>query len=383
VVSHHGVVKDATDDALMRMAGLVAVALPLVALLQVLTNPHDYRQPAVAVAVWLSMFPIGYWLVPRVRAGGLGRREVAAAILIAITAVAVVGWEQRAHYAPGRVDLAILGTAWLLALVALSAPVWVWAIGALAVLAAHAVLVIRAEGTDQLTLTELVAAGYVAVTVLRAFAALRPTMTAHAAISAQRSWLASRSVAERAAADAVQEDRHNALALLELEALPLLRAIADGTLDPTDEGVRERCALHAAALRQFLTDRAPHADGLLSALEPIRKTASARGVLLEVRGIGDPGIPSPQVAQAIVQTVAAFVGALPPHHVLLTVLAAGEDVELYLTYDKPPPEVPDLARFGRGLPAAARWRACVTAEETGAGYLQLSWRKAVSLDRGH
>ena len=39
---------------------------------------------------------------------------------MAVVAVAVIGWEHRAHRAPGSVDLAILGTVWLLALVVLS-----------------------------------------------------------------------------------------------------------------------------------------------------------------------------------------------------------------------------------------------------------------------
>jgi hypothetical protein len=64
VVSHHGIVQDTTEYALVRMVGILAAALPLVALIQVLTNLHDYRQPAVAVAVWLTMFPAAIWLVP-------------------------------------------------------------------------------------------------------------------------------------------------------------------------------------------------------------------------------------------------------------------------------------------------------------------------------
>jgi hypothetical protein len=38
-------------------------------------------------------------------------------------------------------------------------------------------------------------------------------------------------------------------------------------------------------------------------------------------------------------------GALPPHPVMLTVLAPGDSVELkaYVTFDRPPPTAPDLA----------------------------------------
>jgi hypothetical protein len=375
VVSHHGVVQDTAEYALVRMVGALAVVLPLGALIQVLASLHDYRQPAVPVAVWLAMFPVAFWLVPRIRAGGMARREAVAAIVIAIAAVAAVGCEHRAHFPPGQVDLAMLGTAWLLAVVALTSPAWVWIPGALAVFAVHAALLVYLESASRLTLTQLEAGGYVTVTVLIAFSALRPTLVAYASVSAHRALLASRSVAERAAAEAVQEVRQNRLALLEMEALPLLRAIADGTLDPADEDVRERCARHAAALRYSLTDRTPRAGGLLAGLEPVLTAAGARGLLVDVRVIGDPGEPPAQIVRAVAETVDALVNALPPHQVLLTVLASAGDVELYVTFDEPPRTTPDVARSGRDLPEAAGWHAAVTAEGTGPGYLQIDWRK--------
>jgi hypothetical protein len=51
----------------------------------------------------------------------------------------------------------------------------------------------------------------------------------------ERAALASKSPGERAAVAAVREDRRDRLALLELKALPLLRGIAEGTLDPKIE----------------------------------------------------------------------------------------------------------------------------------------------------
>ena len=58
-------------------------------------------------------------------------------------------------------------------------------------------------------------------------------------------------------------------------------------------------------------------------------------------------------------------------------LAVGDDVELYLAFDVPPPNGPDLTRLPEAneLPAAARWRATVNAAEAGGGYLEISWRK--------
>jgi hypothetical protein len=375
-MSHHEAVRDTAEFGLRRMVAAMAAILPFAALTQVLANLHDYRQPAVAVAVWLAVFAAAAWLVPRMGMGGLTRGEAGAAVLIAVAAVAATGWEHRPRHGSGSVDLAILGTIWLLVLVTLSRPAWAW-ISAALVFAVHAGLLIRAAGVNSLSLAKLEVAGYILAAVLIVFAALRPTLAVHASMAARRAALASRLVAERVAAAAVQEDRQSRLALLELEALPLLRRIADGTLDPAEGAVRELCARHAAVLRHSLTERTPGAGGLVAGLQPALQTASARGLLVNVQVIGDPGNPAPQVAGAVLATVDAVLRALPPHQVTLTVLASDGGIELYLTFSEPLRVTPDVARFGRDVPAAARWRATVTAGNAGTGGLEISWRKAV------
>jgi hypothetical protein len=274
----------------------------------------------------------------------------------------------------------------------------------------HSALLIRAEGLNRLSLSELEAAGYIAAAILIAFAALRPTLAVHAGMAARRSSLASRSAAEHAASAAIARERQSRLAVLEKQALPLLRAIADGTLDPTDADVRDSCARHAAALRHSLTGRLPAASGPAAGLDPALRAARERGLVVEVQLIGDPGAPPGRLAHALLATVDAVLGALPPQEVRLTVLAdsgdpddsalngrdssggdpsdadpshgdpgdadpKGNDVELFLTFDAPPASAPDLTRFGRDLPATARWRAAVRPTEDGGGFLEVSWRK--------
>lgn len=393
MVSHQGAVRDAAEFGVLRMVGILAVVFPAAALIHVLANMRDYRQPAVAIVTWLLMFPAAVWLLPRIRtsrpadgtarARSLTTAEAMAAILIAAAAVGIMGWEYRTPDASGGVDLAVLGTAWLLAIVALSRPASVWVPGALVVYAVYAVLLITSAGTNPVYLNELEAAGYILVIVLAAFSVLRPTIATHTSVSARRSLLASKSAAEREAAAAVQADRRSRLALLEMEALPLLRDIADGTLDPATSDVRERCARHAAALRHSLTDRAPSAEGLMAGLELAVRAAGARGLLVDIRMIGDPGVTAPEITRAAVTTVDAVLTALPPHQVTLTVIAPGDEVELYVTFGQPLPMIPGLARPGEDLPAAAGWRACLTTEDTGTGCLEIGWRKAVLGDRRH
>jgi len=94
-----------------------------------------------------------------------------------------------------------------------------------------------------------------------------------------------------------------------------------------------------------------------------------------VQVVGDPGTPPPPVVRAAHATVDAVLRALPPDQVTLTVLASGDDVEIYLTFGAPLRVTPDLTRFGLNLPAAVRWQAALHATATDGGYLEVSWRK--------
>jgi hypothetical protein len=369
---------DSWESEIPRVAGLVALVCQVTLLVPVLIYARDYRQPAVPIGVWLAMAAAAAWLVPRARAGGLNAPQAAAAIAIAIGAVVLVGWDRRAHGATGSVDWSVYGTAWLLALVVLSRPVWVWVCGAAGVFTAHAIFVIRLFGATPLGLERLSAAAFILVTFLIVFATLRPTMRTHAGLAARSAALASRSAAERAAVAAVRADRRRRLSLLETEALPLLCGIADGTLDPAGARVRERCARHAADLRRVLADESPRTAGLLAELEPALRSAAARGLPVEVQVLGEPGRPVPEVAAAALAAVDSMLSALPPHPVLLTVLAAGDDVELYVAFDRPPPTAPDLAPLRQRVPPAAHWSAALDINGAGPGCLEVRWRNAAS-----
>jgi signal transduction histidine kinase len=367
-------VQDAAESELPRMAGTIAVIWQFALLIQVLIYLHDYRQPAVPLAVWLGLLAAAGWLVPRARAPGFSGPDAAVAVAVAVAAVALVGWDRRMH-GTGTVDWSVIGTSWLLALVALSRPAREWIFGALLVFTAHAVFFIRDLGVTSLGLARLAATAETLVVILAVFAALRPTLRAHARIAAHSTALASRAAAKRAVAAAVREDRRRRLALLEVEALPLLRGIADGTLDPADREIRERCVRHAATLRRALADRPRKAGGVLAELEPALSAAKARGLPVEVQVVGDPGRPMREVAGATLAAVDGVMSALPPHPVTLTVLASGEDVELYVTFDRPPRTTPDVAELRLTVPARARWHAAVDVDDTGAGCLEVRWWK--------
>jgi hypothetical protein len=406
VVSHLEAAQATVDAGVARLVSSLAVILPCLALLQVVANAGDYRQPLGAAAVWLAVLGAGAWLVPRVRAGGLSAGETAAAIAIAVAAVALIDMNHRARGTMGGIDLAVLGTGWLLVPVVMSSPALVWLPAALLLLGVHAALLIHGRGLNPVGLSQLGGAAYIVAALLILFSVVRPALAARAALAARQASMASRSAAERAAAGAIERERRGRLAALEREALPLLRAVADGTLDPADEAVRARCAGHAAALRQSIDGSAPGdwrppprepgdrevdgalpgaageaelggqpaAAGLAAALGPALRAAAARELPVTVQLIGDPGTPAPPVAQAVGAAVGAVLSSLPPHQVLLTVLAAGGDVELYLTFGAPLAAVPDLSALAAAVPAGARWHAVVSAADDGGGCLEISWR---------
>jgi len=119
--------------------------------------------------------------------------------------------------------------------------------------------------------------------------------------------------------------------VLEREALPLLRGIADGTLDATASDVRDRCARHAAVLRHSLSGGAPGAGELTDGLEPTLRAARERGLLVTVQLVGDPGPASPPVARAVQATLDAVLRSLPPQQVTLTVLGVVIGILMGLT----------------------------------------------------
>jgi hypothetical protein len=117
---------------------------------------------------------------------------------------------------------------------------------------------------------------------------------------------------------------------------------------------------------------------LLAWLAPALTSAREHGVAVEVQVVGDPGAPAPEVAGAARDAVGSLVSALPPQPVLLTVLASGADVELYVAFEQPPRTVLDLGRLGAQVPAAAGWSASVDVSEAGSGCLEVRWSNAAA-----
>jgi hypothetical protein len=129
-------------------------------------------------------------------------------------------------------------------------------------------------------------------------------------------------------------------------------------------------------LRRALVDGAQQPGGLLAGLEPALAAARDRGLPMEVQVIGDPGSPGREIVGATRAAIDGVISVLPPHPVMLTVLATQQDVELYLTFERRPLGRLDVTSLRRPLPESVGWRAVVDVDETGAGCLEIRWRNA-------
>jgi hypothetical protein len=111
--------------------------------------------------------------------------------------------------------------------------------------------------------------------------------------------------------------------------------------------------------------------------------------------VGDPGRVGEDVVRVTLAAVETVLRALPPQPAVLTVLAAGAEAELYLTFERAPAGAcavaglgdavaglgdavaglgDAVAGLGDAVPAAAAWRASLEAEDTGPGCLEVRWR---------
>jgi hypothetical protein len=139
-------VAEATESAAPRFAGVFAIVLAAGLLVQALVDHDSYRHPVVPVVVWLGMLAAAAWLLPRASAGDVRTRDAVAAIGVAAVAVTAIDLDRQLHQAVMTVDWTVLGTAWLLALIALTTPVWLWVPGSALVMSIHTVFILHELG---------------------------------------------------------------------------------------------------------------------------------------------------------------------------------------------------------------------------------------------
>ncbi|WP_322750018.1 MULTISPECIES: hypothetical protein [unclassified Frankia] len=300
-----------------------AMALPAV------TMAQTYRWPLVSLVVWLGLAALAVRTVPAMIRRGLRGRESAGLLGAAVLAELLVGLTCRGYNVVGFANWALLGAGWLLVATAVSRPTREALLGATTVTVLATVLALREVGPVPLALARLVAVTWglwvpaLAVTVIRrAMAAAGPTVARTVATEADRSAL-------EVAAAAVRADRARRWDILATRTLPLVRAIADGLLDPADEAVRSRCAAQAATLRRML------AGTTATDLEHVIASAERRGLRVETQLAGDLRDVPAQARSAIARIVDESLASVATGRVLLTVLGGTDEAQVFVSFPAP------------------------------------------------
>jgi hypothetical protein len=134
------------------------------------------------------------------------------------------------------------------------------------------------------------------------------------------------------AAEQAQSGRRRRYATARAAAEDLLSGLAGGTLDPTDEAVRTRCAVAAARLRRLVTETDDVPDPLLHALRAAADIAERSGAAVTLDLVGEvPDLPE-EVRRALVDGPA---GALAASRgtARVTVVSTGDDVSVAVLTD--------------------------------------------------
>ncbi len=328
---------------------------------QLLHNQADYRSFAFQGAMWLAMalaIAAGSVLVLRETPGWIPAWSVALVALAASTAAAAASPADQML----AVNWAWGSAGWIGVLVLLrrrfSELIWYLALVAGAILG-----VLVWNGLHRLDL-----AGFFAVLAwstgaqVAVFAGVRALdIAAGQAAAAVRS---EHAALERAAtAEIVQAARRARWLTLAEGALPLVAELADGTADPGDEEVRQRCAVQAARLRRLLAESDEVPGSLLHELHASADVAERRGVAIQIETAGPlPPVPGPARRVITDAAIAILTAARTQARITLVSVAAGIAVSFVADAGAPVP-LPvagegvalDQQLDGGRLWAEARW----------------------------
>lgn len=135
------------------------------------------------------------------------------------------------------------------------------------------------------------AAAGIAAVALRSVAA-----SAEAATAQAQSLRTAEEVAIR-----LEEQRDAKFAEVRESTLPLLRGLADGHLDPTEEAVQRRCAIEAARMRRLFGASDALSDALVHTLRQCAAFADRRQVVVDLDGSGSWSDPPTVVRHALTE----------------------------------------------------------------------------------
>lgn len=144
--------------------------------------------------------------------------------------------------------------------------------------------------------------------------------------------------AEESLADALHEFRQRRFDDLSRSALPLLRGLADGCLDPDDTDVQRASAIEAARMRRLFAESDDVPDQLLHELRMCVEIAERKGITVELQTQGscpDPPLEirrtlteAPMTALATAKTTARVTVTASPDGIAVNTVSDSGDVDI-------------------------------------------------------
>ncbi|WP_208883715.1 hypothetical protein [Streptomyces armeniacus] len=141
-----------------------------------------------------------------------------------------------------------------------------------------------------------------------------------------------RSRTQKAVAESAHRYREERFLGLLDTTIPLLRAIADGELDPSDPDAQRRCAVESARLRRLQAENDDVPDPLAHELEAGLGVADRRGVTAQLEITGDPVEVPKVVRRELVDPVLAVLSATRDS-ARVTLLRTPEQVRVSIVSD--------------------------------------------------
>jgi hypothetical protein len=308
---------------------------------QLASDRADYGSDAFQIAAWLVLaaaITAGCVRLLRGRSGRSWAWTLAAVAIMTSTAVAAACPTDQML----KTDWGWGSAGWVGVLVLLRRPfaelVWFLTLEALATFA-----ILARDGLHRADLAGFitVAAGSAGIQFAVAVAARALETVARQAAAAAENETAAREHA--VIAGQVHAARHARWLALQATAAPLLRELATGTADPSDEGVRKMCAVEAARLRRMMAESDDTLSPLIHELHAAADIAERRGVAVDIETAGLVlGVPAH--VRRVITDAAITVLVAARSRVRVTVAGAGDGVAVSLVADAPPQPELSVAR---------------------------------------
>ncbi|MDN5851438.1 MAG: hypothetical protein L0K86_01080 [Actinomycetia bacterium] len=331
----------------LRVARTAIAAVIFIGLVlpNVLANFSSFRPSWLAITVYLALAVVvaaDGFLVARHRTWGWARVPVAVAVL-ALSVAGTAALPAEALVGPAHQTLGYVGWLGVLLFADTSLRSLVVFLTVHFGLSYVQLALAGRGGLDDAAVLATVAVGTMGFQLAVGVAGLALRSVAHAATAAAVRQAELRTA--EAVAEQIHADREARYARLRDTAAPLLRAIGEHRLDPSDPEVQRRAAIEAARMRRLFTEDGDSGDPLTGELAALIDVAERKGTLVHQSARGRWPAPPAVVRQVLLDEVAAVLLAAE-RTARVTLGGAGEGVTVSVIADGPAPPSGTRRRSG-------------------------------------